>query len=218
MRLAVKIKINDIEALVIDSDKYVQINDISDTDLRKIWGQLCADYVNYEKWFCFRNVDTPPVLTEELGAVLVDDCIQMRLYADRLNYSNAHKIEPIEEEDFTQFAAFHDKRNPGIHWAGAQLLRDLPKWGVFCIHHNGCITDYVLISMWDAAVSEIYCVETADYVKCKNLMSFAAKYAFENGKNEVLYNADDDLKRDAALSVGFVVTGFYKGYRTKPVK
>jgi predicted GNAT family acetyltransferase len=48
------------------------------------------------------------------------------------------------------------------------------------------------------------------------LITFAAKFAFDSGKKEVLYMADENtITHKAALSIGFVNTGFYKGYEIK---
>jgi len=214
--LAMKIIMQGIEILVEDCDHYLQINDISSTDLRIIWEQIKTEYPNYEKWFCFRNTDVPIALLDELGAVIEDDCTQMRLFPDKLIHSASFDIERVTNETFNEFAALHDARITNMYWTGERLGRDISKWGIFCLRHNKRITDYLIMSMRDPYEAEIFCVEASDGIKCKELIAFAAKFAFDNGKNNVLYMSDDNVIYDAALSVGFAVTGFYKGYGIKP--
>ncbi|MCL2662344.1 MAG: hypothetical protein FWE83_03335 [Oscillospiraceae bacterium] len=80
-----KITIDGIEALIENTDKYLQINDIKGTDFPAVRDKLNIDYAGYDKWFCFRNVEIPFAVLDELGAVLEDDCIQMFLNADKNN-------------------------------------------------------------------------------------------------------------------------------------
>jgi len=207
-----KVKIDGIEILFEDADHYLQIEDISGADLSMIWEQIIATYGNYDKWLCFHNTDGPLDLLEELGAVLEDDCIEMRLYADKINYSEALRVERVTDETFGEFAALHDSRISDMYWTGERLGRDLSKWGIFCLRTDGQITDYTIMSMRHPAEAEIFCVEASDSTRCRELFAFASKYAFDNGKNYVLYMADDAMRHDAALDVGFAVTGFYKGY------
>jgi len=212
-----KTMIMGIEVFIEDADQYLQIDDISGTDLHMIWEQIETDYAAYEKWVCYHNyVDIPLGLLDKLGATLEDDCIEMRLDMDKLNdteNTETHTVEQITEETFDEFAAIHDARNTGIHWTGARLKRELPRWGIFCLRHNEQITDYTIMSMRHPTEAEIFCVEASDKIKSEALIASAAKHAFENEKSEVLYQSDNDMIHQAALSVSFAITGFYKGYR-----
>lgn len=208
-----KININGIEAFIVDAEQYLQIDDISSADLRMIWEKLETDYASYEKWFCFHNVEIPISLMDELGAVLEDDCIQMFLYADKISNSNTLGVEQVTDKSFGEFATIHDKRRTDMYWTGERLLRELSNWGIFCLRSGGQISDYLIMSMRHVTQAEIFCVEASDINRRKNLITFAAKYAFDNGKSEVLYMVDNDEERALASSVGFTVTGFYKGYK-----
>ena len=214
-----KININGIEVLIESADHYLQINDISGTDLLMIWEQLKTDYANYEKWFCFRNVEVPITLLDDLDAVLEDDCIQMFLYADKINVSETLGVEQVTDKSFGEFIAIHDKRRPDIYWTGERLSHELSNWGIFCLRSNEQISDYLIMSMRHVTEAEIFCVEASDIERRKSLITFAAKYAFDNKKSEVLYMVDNDNseERASALSVGFSVTGFYKGYKVNHV-
>jgi len=211
-----KIVIQGIDIYVEDRDYYLQINDISDTDLRMIWEKIKTKYPSYEKWFCFRNVDVPVALMDELGAVLEDDCIQTRLFPDKLCYKSTSDIEQVTNDTFNEFAAVHDACVSDMYWTGERLGRDISKWGIFCLRYNERITDYLIMSMRDPLEAEIFCIEASNNDKCRELIACAAKFAFANGKNNVLYMADDKEKQEVALSVGFAVTGFYKGFAIKP--
>ncbi|MCL2401501.1 MAG: hypothetical protein FWC90_02535 [Oscillospiraceae bacterium] len=214
-----KININGIEVLVEDTDQYLQINNISGTDFPVVWDKLNTDYVDYDKWFCFRNVEIPVALLDELGAVLEDDCIQMFLYADKINESEIIGVEQVTDESFREFAVIHDGYRTDMYWTGERLLRDFSsRWGVFCLRCNGQISDYIIMSMWDSTQAEIFCVEASDINRRIKLIAFAARYAFDNEKTEVLYMVDSDAERESALAAGFSVTGFYKGYKVARTK
>ena len=208
-----KVSINGIEVLVEDVDQYLQINDISGTDFPVVWDKLNTDYVGYDKWFCFRNVETPIALLEELGDVLEDDCIQMFLYADKINDYEIIGVEQVKNESFREFTVIHDRCRTDMYWTGERLFHDFSRWGVFCLRRNGQISDYIIMSIRDSKQAEIFCVEASDINRRVKLITFAVRYAFDNGKTEVLYMVDNDAERDSALAVGFTVTGFYKGYK-----
>ena len=208
--------INEIEVIVSDIDQYLQINDINGSDLIKIWGQIKTDYTFYKKWICYHNNNEIPfALLDEIGAVLEDDCTETRLTADNFIYSEVFGVVRVTEEKFDEFAAYHDKCNPDM-LKSKQIGRDLSRWGIFCLQFDNKITDYILMFMGNPSQAEIFCVEATDSVKCKELITFAAKYAFDSEKKEILYMADENtISHKAAMSVGFANTGFYKGYMIK---
>jgi len=71
----------------------------------------------------------------------------------------------------------------------------------------------IKISIRDA-LAEIFCAETPNSIQRETLIAYASKFAFDNVKDEVLFMVDkNSIDYKAALSVGFNVTGFYKGYK-----
>jgi len=206
--------INGIEVIVSDTDQYLQINDISGSDLEKIWGIILNDYARYKKWICYHNyTDIPFALLDEIGANLEDDCIEMRLNADDFIYTEVFGVVRINEEDFDEFASYHRKCNPDSGAQPERIQRNLSSWAIFALFSGDKITDYVILFMGNSVQAEIFCVEASDSIKCEKLIAFAAKFAFDSGKKEVLYMADENMiTHKAALSAGFAVTGFYKGY------
>ena len=206
--------IDGIEIIVSDIARYLQLNDISGSDLTKIWGQIKTDYALYEKWICYHNYpEIPFALLDEMGTVLENDCIEMRLTADNFNYTKVWGVIRITEENFDMFAAYHNKRNPENGAKSEHIKRNFSNWAIFALLTDNKITDYIVLAIGNPIQAEIYCVEASDGVKCKELIISAAKYAFDQGKKEVLYMADENtIEHKEAISVGFINTGFYKGY------
>lgn len=207
-----RISISGIETIVYAEDLYLQINDISGKDLTRIWPQIKADYINYSKWFCFRNTHIPQDVLDSIGATIEDDCTELRLYSTTATLPKNIMAEMITEETFHEFSIFHDKCAPDVYWTGERIGRDLSRWGIFCIRKNGNIIGYVTISMWHPTMAEIFCIQSKDVDICKELIAAASKYAFDNGKFDVLHQADNNTVHQAAQALGFVVKGFYKGY------
>ena len=208
--------IDGIEVIVSDVDRYMQINDISCPDLARVWRQINDKYNSYEKWICYHNyADIPFALLNEIGATLEDDCIETRLTVDSFIYSDVFGVVRVTEEDFDEFAGYHGERNPD--WMESELVRrNFSRWSIFALLINNRIADYILLAIGDPIQAEIFGVEASDIIRCKNLIAFAAKHAFDSGKKEVLYMADENTTaHKAALEVGFVNTGFYKGYEIK---
>lgn len=211
-----KISIDGIEIFVEDTDHYLQTNDICGTDIKRIWEQIETDYKNYDKWFCYHNLEIPYECLRELGAVLADDNIEMRLTADNFICYETLEVERITDESFDDFAYYHDSCNPGMYWTSERIKRDLSRWCIFTLRSANQIEGYILLSIGDTVQSEIFCVEAPNKTQSEALISSTVKYAFDNGRHEVLFMADaDTINHEAALSVGFTVTGFYKSYTVK---
>jgi len=214
-----KVLIDGIEATVSDTDQYFQINEISGSDLTWIWEQIKTDYASYEKWFCYHNVaEIPFALLDEIGAVLEDDSIIMRLSYDNFIFSEVSGVVRITEKVFDDFAAYHNKCNPDMV-TSEQIKRNLSEWGIFVLLSGKQITAYTLIFTRYLEEAEIFCVEAPDIVSSKALVTTAVKYAFDNGNKKILFMADENTDaHKTALSIGFASEGFYKGYRIKRSK
>jgi len=204
-----------IEVIVSDVDRYLQINDVSGMDLAEICEQIKSDYSSYEKWICYHNyADIPFELLEEMGTVIEDNSIEMRLTANDFINFGASDVVQITMEELDDFAAYHNKCNPDNGANSERIKRNFSNWGIFALFADNKISDYVIIAMGNPNQAEIFCVESSDKNKCEKLISFATKHAFDSGKREVLFMADENtIAYKVALSGGFCVTGFYKGYR-----
>lgn len=214
-----KVFINGIEAEVSDVDQYFQINEISGSDLTRIWKQINVDYASYEKWFCYHDISNIPfAFLDEIGAVLEDDSITTRLSADDYIHSEIKGVIHITEENFDDFAVYHNKCNPDMI-TSEQIKRNLSEWGIFALLSDNQITAYTLIFTRYLDEAEIFCVEAPGGTSSKVLLSSAVKYAFDKGNKKILFMADkNSIAHKAALLVGFVNEGFYKGYRIQASK
>lgn len=167
--------IDGIEVIVSDVDQYLQINDISSSDLIKIWDHIKTNYPLYEKWICYHNyIEIPFALLDEIGAVLEDDSIELRLSVDGFIRSKFPGIVLITEENFDKFAIYHNKCNPENGANSERIKRNFFHWAIFALFTDNRITDYIILFTGNPNQAEIYCVEASDNVKCKELIASAA--------------------------------------------
>ncbi|MCL2593681.1 MAG: hypothetical protein FWD82_10015, partial [Defluviitaleaceae bacterium] len=212
-----RIDINGVEVFIEEAENYIQVNDISESDLTKVWGHLIKQYPEYEVNFCFRNVTIPIDILSDIGAEILDDCIKMQLTSNDYIFCESYEVEQLKKEDFASFAAFHDKAYPEMYWTSTRLLDKWDNWRIFVTKNGDKIIGYtlLLIAMKDKLMGEIFCVAADNFAHHKALLSVSVNYAFENGKNIVIYMTDRDntLEQDSALAVGFKNVGFYKAFR-----
>lgn len=194
----------------------MQVNDISGENLSRIWSQINNRYEQYDKWFCYHNTEVPNAVLNEIGAVLVDDNIEMHMTVGKsFNHITPDAVR-LRDEDFNEFAVIHDQLNPEMYWSSERIGRDLSRWGIFILRSDNRIVGYILLSMWSPVQSEIYCIVASDKIQNEVLIASAVKYAFDNNRNDVLYMADKNtIAQKAASTVGFITTGFYRGYKVK---
>ena len=215
----IKTKFAGHEIFVEESEHYLQANDISITDINVLWEQMKIYYENYDVMFCYHNTKVPVGFMSIIGAVLVDDCVEMRLAEKYFKVSDIYNVVQVTEIDFEAFAAFHDERNPEMYWTSERIKKDLNRWGIFMLSSGSQIASYILIAMWNPTQAEIFCVETTEHIQGEALIAAASAFAFEKGKTEVLYMADENtIAHKAALAIGFHITGYYQGYEIKSRK
>ena len=211
-----KTSIDGVAAFAENADRYLQFDDISGADLSRLWGGVQAAYPDYDTWFCYHNTEPPLARLEETGAALADDCTAMRLVPEGFQPGGTRGAKRVANEDFAGFAAYHDACNPNMYWTGERIGRDLSRWGIFALRADDAAQAYLLLAMGNPPRAEIFCLHAFDAAQCAALISVAAKEAFDGGIQEIIYMADkQDLGHAAALSSGFAVTGFYKGYAIK---
>ena len=209
-----KLDMDGIELFIEDADGYLQINDVGGDDLSRIWARLKTGYSGYDKWFCYHNTEVPYNALGGIGASLKDDCIEMRLSADGFQATDMVDVIQITEDNYDEFAAYHDQRHPDMYWTSERIRRDLSRWGIFVLREDDQIVGCLLLAMGDPICAEVFCADAADGGQCERLLRYAAGFAFRGGKKETLYMADaNTIGRQGALAAGFAVTGFYKGYQ-----
>jgi len=208
-----KIIIAGSEVLVDESERYIQLNDVNLTDICDLWKQIKIRYLGYDVMFCYHNAITTNSFLNEIGAILIDDNVEMRLSPENFIATDRNDVKQISESDFDSFTVYHDNHNPEMYWSSERIKKDLSRWAIFALHTDKRITGYILLALWN---SEIFCVNAVSQIEAEALITVAAKFAFGHGKNELLFMADKDtIIQKAALAAGFRVTGQYKGYITK---
>ena len=210
-----KVTIAGVDILVDSEEKYLQINDVY--DLREsLWNQIAERYAGFDAVFCYHSTTAPEEFLASIGAVMVDDCVEMRLHNDETLVTASPDIYLVDDTSFDAFAALHDKRNPDMYWTSVRIRSDLARWGIVTSQIDGQITGYAMVAMWDPFAAEIFCIEASDVEHSLSLIIAAARYAFEAGKPEVLYMADKGAKQQTVAQLaGFCTTGFYQGYSAK---
>jgi len=198
---------------VWEDDKHLQIDelDLDETKAWEIWNDTKTKYPNFVVDFCFHNTLAPINFLKQIGAEVLDDCIEMRLTKE--DFIDLPVKRVIEISDFEDIAALHDKSNT----ISSNFIRKTrEQWDFFGLYENGNLIGYSgLRSGW-----EIYFIisKTNTIEDITSLASAAIKKAFEkNPEASVLYQADRNefLHLGAALHLGFNRKGFYIGYRTK---
>ena len=209
-----KIEVNGIEVQVEHADHYLQMNDLCAAELGSVWAALEAQYADYEKLLCYHQPEIPEAMLAEMGAVLVDDCIEMRADAERFADAQAHGVVRVGEQTFAAWAAHHDQCHQDMYWTGERIGRDLSRWAIFALWANERMAGYLLLAMWHPGEAEIFCVVAADSAQAEALLTAAARFASQSARTTVLYMADrQSVSEKAAASVGFAATGIYKAYK-----
>ena len=211
--------IDGVKVLVEETDNYIQINDVCGTDLSRIWERIKTDYKMYDKWICYHNTEVPLAELNDIGSVLEDNSIELRMDIVKFITFETPGIDQVTEVNYDEFAAYHDMSNPDMYWTSERIRRDLSRWVIYTTRQNNRISGYVLMSLLDPIQAEIYCINASDSDQSDLLMTCAVRYASESGKKEVLFMADEnEIGYEAALSIGFTVTGYYRGYVVKRTK
>ena len=209
------------------AENYIQINDINEADLRKIWPEVQARFAGFELNLCFRDVAIPKAALVEIGAEILEDCLKMTVTPDAFtpaynyySHSDYCAVEPLQEKDFEVFARMHDAL-PDMYWTSERIRKKRDIWGIFVLYEMGRIVGYLMIMtrMRDEAMAEIFAVEAKGVGQRVALISAAVAHAFALGKQTVLYMVEHDQtqEKEAAEAVGFAQTGFYTGYTVRKV-
>jgi len=210
-----KITIENMTILCEPDEKYIQVDDIKEADTQKVWQQITAQYPGFTVDFVFHNTVAPINFLNEIGAKVIDDCIEARLVKKDLIQMPARSTTRIDDSNFDAFAALHDEKNIELemYWTSERLRQNLANWDIFGIFDGDKLTGYSFLrSGW-----EIYCAE-ADSLEDKLALISACVYrAFEKNPDvEVLYMIDRNahLELGAAMHLGFRRVGYYISYRT----
>lgn len=201
-----------MKIILDETEKHIQVNDFHAQDeenYRSFWRDLQAKYTGYEIDFCYHNAEVPVAFMKEIGAILLESCVEMRLV--KVEFAPVYKVEtiPVTNENFDLFTVLHDKINPNMYWTSQRVRRDLCQWCIFV-----CNDAYVMMSLWGND-AEVFALESSSTDSEAALLSAAAAFAFKAGKTSVVMMVDDNApgQADTARSVGFAECGTYIAYR-----
>jgi len=212
--------IANVEILVDEVDKFIQVKDIVDIPLG-FEQEIITRYPEYETWFLYHKTSAP---AERLGkiATLLDDCIHMRLKKnDFIDSVTSDVFRVSDKENFKIFASLHDKNSEDMFWTSNLIEENISKWGIFLSEPQSQEKGYAIIHTEpaDLKIGEIFYLQSDSTEKSKALLASAVKYAFGMGKSEIVYMIDKNSKhiraneQEAALSIGFRTVGLYQGYK-----
>ncbi|MCL2840052.1 MAG: hypothetical protein FWE05_04695 [Defluviitaleaceae bacterium] len=224
--------INGVEILIEPTEKYIQINDATEDDLRGLWPKVLERYSGHNAMLCFRNTVTPVQFMDEIGAKLLDDSLEMRLNLEdfesflkaviadvgvaesALASVSVVGVTPITSENFDIFATHHDKTIPDMYWNSRRILEKIDLWRIFACFEGESITDYAMLMQ---PASEIFCCISKDTDRAKAILAAAAQEAFVSGAEELLYMIDksEEICKNAASALGFRLCGYYQGFNVR---
>jgi len=209
------IDIEDVRVLVEPEEKYIQIDDIVERDIRRAWECIKSGYPGFTVDFCFHDTLAPIPFLKEIGAEVLEDCITMRLGKEDLIDMPVLKTEEISRENFAAFAALHDEKecDDGF-WSSGKIIEDFDNWKILAMFEQGKVTGYVTLrNGW-----EIYHLTGQSIEDRVSLLAAVvasvAKTTLAAGK-EIMFQVDrkDYLNLGAAMHTGFRKIGYYIGYR-----
>jgi hypothetical protein len=217
--------IANIEVFVDEVDKFIQVKDIADIPLG-FEQEVIARYPEHETWFLYHKTSAPTERLDKI-ATLLDDCIEMRLKQnDFVDAATPDVFRVSDKENFKIFASLHDKNSEDMFWTSNLIEEHLSKWGIFLSESQSKEAGYSIIhtELAHLNIGEIFYLQSKSTAQSKALLASAVKYAFSMGKSEIVYMVDKNSKhvraneREAALSIGFRVVGFYQGYKLNTYK
>jgi hypothetical protein len=202
-----------VEIIPNEKEKYLQINELefdNNLDYHNFWRDIQSQYAGYKIDFCYHNCNVPTEFMKEIGAILLDSCIESRLQHDdfRPVYGKKEGMF-VTDKTFNVFKSLHDKLSQGVYWTSERIGRDMSCWSIY-VRDNS----YVLMSLW-GDTPDIYNLVATNADDGAILLSAVTEYAFEMGKNSILFMIDDDSPEhlEAARSIGFLTCGEYIAYR-----
>ena len=210
-----KIMFNNVRILLETDNKYIQLDDHDDATLRSIWPQLVAKYPGFDVDLCYHNNTVPHAFLNEIGAELVDDCVQLHLNKSDMKTVAADDVTAVTEANFDAFATLHDAKNPDVYWTSSRLRQEPHGWDILAIISGNEMIGYAAIrSGW-----EVYFLHASNVENMLRLLSAAVRRGFtvQTYEREILYNVDSSelMQLEVAKWLGFRRTGFYVGYSAK---
>ena len=204
-----------LEIHIDEAEKYLQIDNSSESALRAAWPLISSNYPGYEIFFVYNSNEAPAGLMNEIGAKQVGNCHEMRLQRKDIPFSLPPNIVEVTEENYDVFAAYHNENMPPhFGWTSKKIKQDMSRWSIFMSQADGQVNGYILTRVRSPDYADIYNIECEDLTTGKLLMTAAVSHAFELGKPEIQFMADvNSPEEEIASALGFEVKGFYLEYK-----
>lgn len=176
--------------------------------------------------FPYDNKSAQSAVTE-CHAECIELCVTMLLKSDDFIYSESKYIPlVVTEENFEDFASFHDRMNPEMQWTSENIKAKLDIWKIYIIKISDKTIGSILTGIWYKPQFEIYSLSVESYNDCTDtdeimysLLTHSMKEVFALEKSQVLYMIDEKSSDEIANAekVGFRKTGDYKAFKLKLV-
>lgn len=196
---------------IISSEKYLQINDATDS-IKQDWDKIRTAYPDFHVAFSFTThrtsaiqLDIPLKFLQQIGAKLVDDCVEIRLSKQDFKAYDTEKVFPVTKNNFSDFAKRHDQLEPDMYWNSQRIKETLPAWTIFVSADKS----YIMARLNDE-LPEIYDLQAPNPQTQKNLLSALAKITFDKGKSQLLFMVDRKENLSALTEIGFQAKGYYQ--------
>jgi len=210
-----RIEIGSFNILSESSENYLQINDVINID--ELWSLICHDYSHYQIDFCYHNIVPPSQKLCDISAFLLDDCLEMRCKATDKNDCSFTDIVRVTKDNYAAFARYHDAQDDDMYWNSQRIFERFSDWSIFMSMNNQDISGYVLVSLWDEKVAEIYALESTDAESGSRLLKVAIHEAKQTNHQQVMAMVDKhSLSHLCCIKLKFMETGFYQSYRRNP--
>ncbi|MDR1705066.1 MAG: hypothetical protein LBS19_10350 [Clostridiales bacterium] len=202
-----------MQIIHVDNEDYLEVKNYTPENpdaFRAFWRELNEKYPYCKTCdFVFNNLTAPEELLNEIGAEKMDSCLEMRIEPEDFRCTAPlDNISLVTPETSDSFAGLHDRTNPDMYWTSGRIIADLSRWRIF--RRDGA---YLLLSF--NTDTEVYALEAEDIQTKAALLSVAARYAFNAGKDGVLWMVDDGKPDEIELAyrLGFKQTGTSASYR-----
>jgi hypothetical protein len=157
------IRIQGVEVLLEEAEKYIQINDIGEGDLLAVWEPLRLRYPGFEVNLCFRDVPVPENALAAIGAEVLEDCLKMYVTQGEHVPHESPDISLLTKADFGGFAALHDTL-PDMWWTSRRIWEKWEGWHIPVLREKGNIIGYAMLMVMGRTrhLGEVFAVEAAD--------------------------------------------------------
>ena len=182
------VKIEEVEILITESEKYMQINDIPEEKIAIVWDRILTDYSGYEVFFSFNSErmaadqKIPVQFLAKINAKIVDDTLSFWLKKENFTSATENDLEivPLTENDFNDFSQLHHSRNPDFYWTTKRIKERSSIWQIHIFKKKGQLSGYVMTMTKQRNLegsAEIFAIEANNESEFKTLLSTTCQSA-----------------------------------------